>query len=62
MWGIPLVTAAAAWGGSRQALNGTRERVREISADLKAHIAEEDKTTEELLQRVTAVETKIDLL
>ena len=59
---LPVVVAAAAWGGTRQALNGTRERVKDINTDLSAHIQEGNGHHIELCQRVTAVETKVDAL
>lgn len=59
-WVIPILAAAAAWGGSRQALNGTRERVKEISSDLKDHVRWEADKYEHLTERVKAVEVKID--
>ena len=59
---LPVATVAAAWGGTRQALNGTRTRVKEINENLSAHIAEGNKQHTALVQRVAVVETKVDAL
>lgn len=59
-WVIPLLAAAAAWGGSRQALNGTRANVKEIKEDLKEHCRWEAEKYEGLTNRITAVEVKLE--
>lgn len=52
----PLVVAgAAAYGGTKQALNGTRERVKTLENDFKAHKTD---TTD----RMARMETKIDYI
>ena len=56
-WILPLLAAAAAWGGSRQALNGTRERVRSIDEKLDTHI---QQVHTDIAQRLAVVEVKID--
>ena len=59
---LPIATVAAAWGGTRQALNGTRERVKDIDTHLNAHIREGNEQHTALVQRVAVVETKVDEL
>lgn len=56
----PLLAGAAAWGGSRQALNGTRESVKEIKGDLKTHILDARDKHTQVCERLTSVETKLD--
>lgn len=56
-WLVPLLAAAAAWGGSRQALNGTRERVKGIDEKLDKHIT---TVHTDIASRLAVVETKID--
>jgi len=59
-WLIPAATVAAAWGGTRQALNGTRERVKNIERKLDEHCTwEADKYTG-IAERIVAVEVKVD--
>ncbi len=58
----PVVTGALAWGGTRQALNGTRERVKDIGTVLDNHITEGSRQHTELCERVAVVETKVDNL
>lgn len=61
-----LITAALAlggsWGGAKVALNGTRERVKEVSEKLETHIKDEAEQDLKLHQRMAGVETKIDIL
>ena len=56
---VPVATIAAAWGGTRAALNGTRERVKSIDTKLDASMLENNKQHQEIMQRVTVVETKL---
>ncbi len=49
--GIPLVAIAGAWGGARQAINGTVKRVIKL---------EESRDT--TIDRLARIETKIDIL
>ena len=58
--GTPIATIAAAMGGTKVALNGTRQRVKDIDKNLNSHIAENNQTHSELLQRMSVVETKVD--
>ena len=46
-----VVSGGAAWGAAKQALNGTRERVRVLETDSKAHA-----------DAIARVETKVDIL
>jgi hypothetical protein len=61
-----LITAALAlggsWGGAKVALNGTRERVKELKQDFSNHVKEEGEQDLKLHQRMASVETKIDVL
>ena len=61
-WIVPILAAAAAWGGSRQALNGTRERVRELHVQLADHIRDEHAADMITHDRIARIETKVDLL
>ena len=54
---LPVAAAAAAWGGSRQALNGTRERVKSIDEKLEKHITQ---VHTDIAQRLAVVEVKVD--
>ena len=55
-----IFSGGAAWGGSRVALNGTRERVKNMDAKLDTHIAEDGKVQTALLTGMTRIETKLD--
>lgn len=66
-WLVPVATIAAAWGGTRQALNGTRalvketrEEVKGISRNLNDHVVWEADKYSQLTERVVAVEVKLD--
>lgn len=52
----------AAWGGSRVALNGTRERVKKLAADFEQHTAQDASAQLQAVQRLVSVETKVDLI
>jgi hypothetical protein len=56
---LPVATVAAAWGGTRQALNGTRERSVRIEDKLDGHITDSGQKHIAVVERLTAVETKI---
>jgi alkylation response protein AidB-like acyl-CoA dehydrogenase len=60
--GTALVAGAAAWGSAKQALNGTRERVKRIDNELVKHIRDDESVQRELLQRAAALEAKIDIV
>jgi hypothetical protein len=55
-WIVPVAAAAAAWGGTRQALNGTRERVKGIDRKLDLQMEKQSIITE----RLASVETKVN--
>ena len=61
-WILPLATVAAAWGGTRQALNGTRERVKDINSKMDLHIQNTLAKHTEISERLATVETKVDML
>jgi hypothetical protein len=61
-WALPALTVAAAYGGTRQALNGTREKVKDIKTTLDEHIIDGNIKHESMVQRVAIVETKVDAL
>lgn len=55
-----LVTAGAAFGGVKVALNGTRERVKRIDIKLDKHIESDEGVQMRLLTGMTRIETKVD--
>ena len=58
--GIGAVAAAgAAYGGVKQALNGTVKKVEGIDEKMDQHISETRVHREETVQRLTAVETEV---
>lgn len=60
--GTVIAAGGAAWGAAKQALNGTRERVKRIDDQLIHHIKDDDALQRELLQRTSSVEAKVDIL
>ena len=64
MWTLltALVAAAFAAGGAKRALNGTRERVKEIHEQLNSHIDEEANNDKQTHERLATVETKVDIV
>lgn len=58
--GGTLVTAGAAWGGAKTALNGTRKRVYELHTELREHTESDSKVQREMLDRLIRIETKIE--
>lgn len=62
LYAAPLLAVGGAWGGAKVALNGTRERVKEIQDDLSSHITEEHALDMETHARIARLETKIDIL
>lgn len=58
--GGTLVTAGAAWGGAKVALNGTRRRVEELHAELRSHTESDAKVQREVLDRLIRIETKLE--
>ncbi len=57
---VPVASGAAAWGGSRQALNGTRERVKSIDEKMDKHINQTSGNIQVVTERIAVVETKVD--
>jgi len=57
-WAVPALTIAAAYGGTRQALNGTREKVKSIDTKMD-HLTD---TQQKHGERLAVVETKVDAL
>ena len=51
---IPVATIAAAYGGVRSGLNGTRENIRELVQGMKAQSEKIDEHSE----RITSVEVE----
>ena len=64
MWTLitALIAAAFAAGGAKRALNGTRDRVKEIHEQLRSHINEEHNADQQTHERIARVETKVDLI
>jgi hypothetical protein len=71
--GSLIGAGGCAWGGTKAALNGTRQRVKEIaekldahiaasSAQMTAHAAHDAEVQLELVERQARIEGKIDLL
>lgn len=58
--GPTLIAGAAAWGGTRQALNGTRERVRNIETKLDTHISDDHEVQTKMVEGLTRVDQKLD--
>ena len=57
-----LFVSGAAWGATKTALNGTKQHVKDIHAELRQHIREEHNADMETHERIARVETKIDVL
>lgn len=58
----PIATVASAFGGVKVALNGTRERVQNVEADLKEHKEFTAAKHVETVDRLARIETKLDTL
>lgn len=57
-----IFVSGAAWGATKSALNGTRQRVQQIHEDLRQHVSEESNADMQTHERLTRVETKVDVL
>lgn len=57
-----LFVGGVSWGATKSALNGTRQRVQEIHKTVQAHIKDETESDRKLHERITRVETKVDIL
>lgn len=55
-----VATVAAAWGGTKVALNGTRDRVKNVEHDMVQHKSMNQKQHIETVERLTRIETKLD--
>ena len=55
-----LLTAGAAWGGARTALNGTRRRVEELHTQFIEHTKADLEHQREALDRLARIETKLE--
>jgi len=60
--GTLLIAGGTAFGGAKMALNGTRERVRQLADQFEDHAQNDDSVQRELLQRTAAMDAKLDLL
>ena len=52
---IPLLAIGGAYGGAKVALNGTRERVKDLEKDV-------DEIKVDTIDRLARIETKLDAL
>lgn len=59
---ISLLAVGGAWGGAKVALNGTRERVKEVQAHLQKHTEDDNIIQREMIDRAARIETKLDIL
>lgn len=57
-----VFVGGVAWGATRNALNGTRIRVQQIQDELRNHIKDESNADIDTHERITRVETKLDIL
>lgn len=57
-----LLTIGGAYGGTKAALNGTRERVKALATDFEKHANADDIVQRDISDRMARMETKIDLL
>lgn len=55
-------TGGVAWGTVKSALNGTRQRVRNVEEKVEALDEKMDEHQLEAIKEITAVSTKVDLL
>jgi hypothetical protein len=57
-----LLSVGGAYGGAKVALNGTRERVKELQEDFEQHTADDTAIQRETIDRLARIETKLDYL
>lgn len=57
-WVVPLVAAAASWGGARASLNGTRKRVEQIDGKVDGIVETMSEVRERVGKLEGIVETK----
>lgn len=58
----PLLTVAASGGGALVALNGTRQRVKDIAQKLDEHIDEEHDRDMNFAKEISSMAAKQDML
>jgi len=59
---IPLLAIGGAWGGAKAAMNGTRERVKNLEGNVSKLEGVVEEHKEETIDRLARIETKIDVL
>ena len=57
-----VFSAGAAWGGAKVALNGTKNRVKDIKEDLVKHTAADLVIQTQMIDRLARIETKLDMI
>jgi hypothetical protein len=57
-----LITGGVAYGSVKQALNGTRERVKKIEENQRNHEVQDEERFRDAADRLARIETKIDIL
>jgi alkylation response protein AidB-like acyl-CoA dehydrogenase len=58
--GTAVAAAAGSYGGVKQALNGTRERVQNLEQNAAIHEAKDQGRHEEVIDRLARIETKLE--
>lgn len=56
------LAGGTAWGGAKVALNGTRERVKEIQEGLNKHVIDDHSIQTDTVDRLARIETKLDVI
>lgn len=54
------IAGGAAYGGVKQGLNGTRERMKSIDEKLDTHIRDDHEIQTQMVEGLTQVSTKLD--
>lgn len=57
-----IFVGGMAWGATKSALNGTRQRVQEIHETVIKHITDEHNADQKTHERIASVEAKVDLI
>lgn len=60
--GSVIFAGGAAWGGAKVALNGTKAKVQDISAELAKHMEDDNKIQTQVVDRLARIETKLDFI
>jgi hypothetical protein len=55
-----LFSGGAAWGGAKVALNGTRERVKNLETTMQRHTDADEALQREVIDRLARIETKLE--